>query len=240
MAGRIAYTGNIVRDGLVLLLDAAKKDSYLGSGTVWNDISGNRNNGTLTNGPTFNNSNNGSIVFDGGDDYNLLPINFISYPSLTTFTISLWFKSAQSTGGTLFAQQDSLDISATAGYVPVVYLRSDGLLRVEPFWTNSVNNNILSTTSLNDNVWHNVTTTYNSGVNQLYIDGEYVTQRTGLSLFSYTTNYYYFIGAGRAAGRSLGTNYFSGNISAFCFYNKALSAAEVSQNFNALRGRYGI
>ena len=68
MAGRVAYYGNIVKDGLVLDMDAAKRDSYPGTGTAWNDISGFQYNGTLTNGPTFNSSNGGSIVFDGVDD----------------------------------------------------------------------------------------------------------------------------------------------------------------------------
>jgi hypothetical protein len=64
------FTGpNIVTDGLVLYLDAANQKSYPGTGTTWNDLSGNGNNGTLVNGPTFNSDNNGSIVFDGVDDY---------------------------------------------------------------------------------------------------------------------------------------------------------------------------
>jgi hypothetical protein len=62
MAGRIAYYGGIVTNGLVLALDAAKKDSYPGSGTLWKDISGNTNNGTLINGPTFNSGNGGYCV----------------------------------------------------------------------------------------------------------------------------------------------------------------------------------
>jgi hypothetical protein len=60
---------NIVRSGLVLALDAADRNSYRGSGTSWFDLSGNTNTGTLTNGPTFNGGNGGSIVFDGVDDY---------------------------------------------------------------------------------------------------------------------------------------------------------------------------
>ena len=59
---------SIVTDGLILYLDAANKKSYPGSGTVWSDLSGNANTGTLTNGPTFDSSNNGSINFDGTDD----------------------------------------------------------------------------------------------------------------------------------------------------------------------------
>ena len=68
MAGRIAYYGGIVTNGLVLDLDAAKKDSYPGTGTSWRNIAGNSNNGTLTNGPTFNSNNGGSIALMVGRD----------------------------------------------------------------------------------------------------------------------------------------------------------------------------
>ena len=88
MAGRIAYYGGIVKDGLILDLDAAKRDSYPSSGTVWNDISGFQNNGTLINGPTFNSSNGGSIVFDGVDDYVQCAGSF----PLTSATIITWIR----------------------------------------------------------------------------------------------------------------------------------------------------
>ena len=60
---------NIVRDGLVFAVDAANPTSYPGSGTIWKDQTVNQNNGTLTNGPTFDSGNGGSIVFDGSNDY---------------------------------------------------------------------------------------------------------------------------------------------------------------------------
>lgn len=65
----VAGGPDIIQDGLVLALDAADKNSYPGSGTTWKDMSGNNNNGTLTNGPTFNSANEGNIIFDGVDDY---------------------------------------------------------------------------------------------------------------------------------------------------------------------------
>jgi hypothetical protein len=68
MATQYAF-GKIVTNGLVLALDAADKNSYPGSGTTWRDMSGNNSNSTLTNSPTFNSANGGSIVFDGVDDY---------------------------------------------------------------------------------------------------------------------------------------------------------------------------
>jgi hypothetical protein len=91
MAGRISYYGNIVKDGLILDLDAAKRDSYPGTGTTWNDISGNQNNGTLVNGPTFNSGNGGSIVFDGVNDYANLSDPMSLRLETFNFTLSLWF-----------------------------------------------------------------------------------------------------------------------------------------------------
>ena len=87
---------DIVTDGLVLCLDAADKKSYPGSGTTWTDRSGNGNNSTLTNGPTFDSANGGSIVFDGSDDISLTTSNltitgdqsietFLKFNSLDSF-----------------------------------------------------------------------------------------------------------------------------------------------------------
>jgi hypothetical protein len=65
----LAHSPSIVTSGLVLCLDAANPKSYPGSGTTWTDLSGNGNNGTLVNGPTYSSVNGGSIVFDGSNDY---------------------------------------------------------------------------------------------------------------------------------------------------------------------------
>jgi len=82
----------IVTDGLALCLDAANPKSYPGSGNTWFDLSGNGNDGTLENGATFDSGNNGSIVFDGVDDYgttNNTPDELIGDPD---FTLSMWVK----------------------------------------------------------------------------------------------------------------------------------------------------
>jgi hypothetical protein len=84
----IAYNPRTITDGLVLCLDAANPKSYPGSGTIWTDLSGNGNNGTLVNGVGYNSGNLGSLVFDGVDDV----INLSSSSSIqnltTNFTIS--------------------------------------------------------------------------------------------------------------------------------------------------------
>ena len=82
------YSPKIVNDSsLVLYLDAANNRSYPGSGTNWNDISKGANTVTLVNGPTFNTSKGGNIVFDGADDY--CSTNLVK--TFTNMTIQAWF-----------------------------------------------------------------------------------------------------------------------------------------------------
>jgi hypothetical protein len=88
MAGNVAP--NTVTNGLVLYLDAGNTNSYPGTGTSWRDISGNSNNGTLTNGPTFNSANLGSIVLDGTDDYVNCGNNSSINITGTGLTLSAW------------------------------------------------------------------------------------------------------------------------------------------------------
>lgn len=231
----------IVRNGLILHLDAADQLSYPGSGTNWFDLSDNGKNGVLTNNPTFDTSNGGSFVFNGSSNYSTLPANFFTHSMSNPFTISFWFKSTQTTGGTIFGQQLGTDPNVNSGgWVPVVYLRSDGKIRVEPFWTGNTSAAILSLNALNNGSWQNITTTFNLSINVLYVNGVYQSQQNVSSQTSYGSTYYYFLAGGYAASRSLGTNLFNGNLANFSFYNRALSADEIRQNFNTLRGRFGI
>ena len=82
------YGPKIITNGLVLYLDAANRNSYPGSGTTCTDLSGNNNNFTLVNGPTFSSGNMGNIVFDGTDDY--LLINSLVWNYNADFTIQFW------------------------------------------------------------------------------------------------------------------------------------------------------
>ena len=89
------HSPKIVTDGLVLCLDAASRKSYPGSGTTWFDRSGNGNNGTLTNGPTFSSDNGGSIVFDGTNDYVNCGTTLGNFGT-SNFTINFFFKTSTS------------------------------------------------------------------------------------------------------------------------------------------------
>lgn len=83
MSGQIGYRDTIT-NGLILNLDAANYKSYPGSNTTWTDLSGYRNNGTLTNGPTFSTLNGGGITFDGVDDYVIGTSDFTTVTSEIT------------------------------------------------------------------------------------------------------------------------------------------------------------
>jgi hypothetical protein len=87
------HSPRIVTDGLVLALDAANTKSYPGSGTTWSDLSGNSNNGELVNGITYDDTNLGSLVFDGVDDYvQITKVPSIDFTPTSSFTMMVWAK----------------------------------------------------------------------------------------------------------------------------------------------------
>ena len=221
MAGRISYYGNIVKDGLVLCLDAAKRDSYPGTGTAWNDISGFRNNSTLTNGPTFNSGNGGSIVFDGVDDF--VTSTAIS---VTNWTVECWFKS-NSVGGNFkgifefaFNNNGRSGIGINLNGYPLISYPT-GLFRVS------------STQAVDNNQWYCLVGVYNVTSQNLYVNGNL--QTLGSNLSAAPTSFTNVI---RIGDFTIPGYYLNGSIASVRFYNRALSATEVLQNYNATKVRY--
>jgi hypothetical protein len=218
MAGRIAYYGGIVTNGLVLALDAAKRDSYPGTGTVWNDISGFQNNGTLTNGPTYSSSDLGNIVLDGTNDY-----------IKTDYSVNNVYFSIE-----LIVKPNS--VSGTRVYVGKF---SGG----GADWWIGGNNTTLTYSTSGQQITHGTALSTSNfyiinaimGVSgkELYVNGTLVSSAA----------YQNIAPAGGvvigAFGDGLGF-YSSINVYGFKLYNKGLTAAEVTQNFNAQRSRYRL
>ena len=221
MATNYNYFGGIVTNGLVLDLDAAKTDSYPGTGTSWYDISGNNNNGTLTNGPTFSGiGKQASIVFDGSDDF--VRTNSGSGINLTNiFTTFIWVK---------FNSYDTVllgsDTFSDSGYPLYVENANNLYIAAGGTYTST------TTASLSTNQWIYLTVVRNNTSVTWYKNGINIGTST---LTSSSSNVLKSIGSYNAGGF-----YLNGNIASTQIYNRALSATEVSQNFNALRGRYGI
>ena len=228
---------NIVRSGLVLALDAADKNSYVGSGTTWKDLSGNNNNGTLTNGPTFNTGNGGTIIFDGTDDYVDVTYNSIlNTPNGATYNI--WIYPTQ-TGE--FLNRGTSDGGATPDnprfYIDVsnknIYFdwSSVGLDRYVTTSNNSFNNNR----------WIQITGLVTAGGRMdVYVNGSICTYNVRINADVMPNPLPNTNNSIQIGGATWIPRYFGGRISTVFLYNRALTATEVLQNYNATKSRFGL
>jgi hypothetical protein len=220
---------DVSESGLVLALDAANSKSYPGSGTTWTDLSGNGNNGTLVNGVGYNSGNLGSLSFDGTNDY----ISFSSNPSLTNqITVETWVKLENPQGpnssGWILGREGS-------------YRMTYGSTQVD--WVCATVNNgwyttgtAISTFSISPFTQiYQFVATYDGSNNRIYVNGTLRT--TGLSISGniITNGNYYLI---RSDAGNI--DYGQGVIYSHKLYNRALTAQEIQQNFNATRSRFSI
>jgi len=230
---------NIVTNGLVLSLDAANPKSYVSGSTTWNDISRVGNNGTLINGPTFNSGNYGSIVFDGTNDYVIIS-NSNTLNITSTITLESWIKPTAlanaSHGDGIFSKGLSSD--GNSGVYETLMVQSGSFNT--PFFRLRIGS---STPTYNPNtpltlnqIYHFVST-YDGSTMNIYING--VQSGAGLftpgSIQSNTQELTLGVRYNR-----ISDSYFNGNVYSGKIYNRALSAAEVLQNFNSTRSRFGI
>ena len=218
-----ANGGRVITDGLVLALDAADKNSYPGSGTTWNDVSGNGYNGTLVNGPTFSNN---SIVFDGTNDY--LNIPNIPLTNYTTITIEMFISSS--------FPNESMLWSIEGGGGPDWYTKDNTM------GYNSYGGDVYGfSASVMRGGWRNIAMTYTKNqsvsLNVVYVNGNQVATSqqlgstsarsfsTGLKICSDINGGFYFLQA---------------IIPVIKVYNRVLSPQEVLQNYNAQKSRFNL
>jgi hypothetical protein len=222
---------NIVTDGLVLNLDAGWWNSYPTIGTTWTDLSGNNNNGTLINGPTFSSANSGSIVFDGVDDNvqrNALNVG-------NNFTVCVWAYPLATERQTLVGgSYNYYDSSTTEGF-----LFNIGNNGTDLFLSLGTDRQyrVSSNGYVSANTWFCASTTFDGTTIKIYYNGVETTyQLTGGTPFTITYNTRPFvIGSWLANGDE-----FRGNIAVTQLYNRALTTAEILQNYNAQKGRFGL
>lgn len=223
---------NIVRSGLVLHLDASIFNTVT-YGTTWFDLSGD-NDGTLTNGPTYNSSDGGVIDFDGTDDYvNLGDNSILRFTGSCTY--SCWFY-ITGTGGTN-PRLISKSGNSSARSMDLFYQNNDNLLRFVVAPTTSTISMVTSTSTVSQNTWYNIAGVYDSSNQTLkiYINGNEDNSTTGPSSITNNNNRDYWIGAGN---RSI--DWFDGNLPQAFIYNRALSATEIAHNYNVTKGRFGL
>jgi hypothetical protein len=223
----VAYnSGSIITNGLVLCLDAGNRKSYPGSGTAWTDLSGNGNTGTLVNGVGYSGSNGGSLVFDGSNDIVNSTTSIINRAAGQEITVSCWIKPSRTSGQySVLCTNRSDD---TTIYNWIFYQHTDN--GAISFHGSAQNKSSYVPTT---NVWINVTNTVTtSGVSTLYVNGVSTYTVTGYTYGNGTPGR---LGIGANHG---GFEHFQGNISQVSIYNRALTAAEIQQNYLATKSRY--
>jgi hypothetical protein len=238
---------DILRNGLILDLDAGMNASFNNTGNSWYDISGNNNTGMLTLGPTYDSANSGSIVFDGVNDCVVVNSNASILPS-AAYTKTVWFNVSS------FSSINNI-ISGGNGSSHILWLSAGNILNAGH---NGVWNVVSSTSPIALNTWYCATVTFSNTTGwRLYLNGVVENRRTGNFFPAYDVGDDLFAestsGVGYAATTTFtgngevlvgaygtGSNTFNGKVSNAQIYNRVLTATEVAQNFNSLCNRFGL
>lgn len=213
----------IVTSGSILYLDAGNPASYPGTGTIWTDLSGNNNSGSLINSPTFNSANNGSLVFNGTNQY----ANTANTVNLTTATFLMWIKSN--------GNQDQYDGMIFSRDTQATGMNFQSSNQIGYTW-NSAEFGWASGLSVPNSEWCMVSVVVNpsNAIAYLYKQSG-ITTATNTTTHSTSTGNKFVIGQD-----TFGSRFINANVSLVMVYNRALSQAELTQNFNATKYRYGI
>ena len=248
------YRGpNVVTNGLVLSLDAGNTKSYTSGSTTWYDKSGNGLNGTLTNGPTFSSANNGSIVFDGINDY--VNISSSGYNLGVNFSLQVWTRITRFGGGPFNGSENraslisnSYPYSANQGFLLMATSQGDAPSFIptpgkETFFL-SIGNDQYSVAAVSGsltpfiNNWVQLSAVINNtNPIRLYVNGvqpTYAYQQNGPASLSYSA------GPFSIGVRNNNLEFLQGSIANTLIYNRALSNSEVQQNYNAQKSRFNL
>jgi hypothetical protein len=233
-----SFQPKTVTDGLVLYLDAANVKSYPGSGTTWTDLSSTATSASLINSPSFSSLNAGAIVFDGINDYGqvshrseIMPTAQITFGAI--FKITDWSPSVPITvgysGPTIISKETFSSVSVNSGYL--IRLDSSGSIY---FRINSNGARIVSSsngTIQTGSVYHTFATFDGTNVSG-YVNGVLVGTTPFVGTVGSSTNTL-------EISRNFDGYRVTGSIYQVQIYNRALSATEVLQNYNAICGRFG-
>jgi len=226
----------IVQDGLVLNLDAGVDESYSG-GTTWTNLSGN-DNGTLTNGPTFDRDKGGSFSFDGTDEY--IQSSLVLGAANTSFTLSVWMKLISFNGPNTSVVFSNYGVASTTALYGVVANDASNPTSVRLDARSS--GGVLAQSSFidisDDTIFNHITIVRDSSNDLLYL---YVnnTNTSIAFLGSYDIRSTGDNNGEIFTGRHLNTYNVGGNASIVA-YNRALTSDEIARNYNATRHRFGV
>jgi len=221
----LLHSPSVVLTNLQIYVDAGNTKSYTGSGTAWTDLSGNGNNGTLVNAPTYLLGNYGYFSFgSGATQRTSFTYQTPVQSAATAFTWNIWTYPT--------ANQDSYVLMGYRGTTPLQFYKLTTqkfeMYPAEVFYLFTVN------------TWNNICAVYDgsqSGTNnmKLYVNAVQVGLRDADQPDFSPSAMPFYIGGDPTAGE-----FATARISSVMVYNRALTEDEIRQNFNALRGRYGL
>ena len=214
---------NIVTNGLILNLDPGNPNSYSGSGNTVFDLAGFGNTGTLVNGPAFSSLNSGSLSFDGTNDYMYVQHN--NSQNITNITMSAWFNfPTVPFSGLGINKEGAYRLLAGESYTSTASGRIGGS------WGTGVGP---GSTTLRPNRWYQISMTADGTTQKLYVNGSLDYTLNNSALASINSNVLSF-----ATYHYGAANFMNCQMSQALIYNRALTAQEIQQNYNATKGRF--
>ena len=231
---RFSPEENIVKDGLVLHIDAGNNLSYAGTGLTALNIAGVGATGILINGVGFGVSSGGSFIFDGTNDYINCGTDSITDLATTTMTAEVMF---QTTGATNRPHLISRGTHGAVGqFVLILEATTPPKMRFYldkgSGWVAAATGN----TTIQNNQWYHTVGVYDGTNVYIYVNGTLDVSASSTGALRSTPSDSVLVGFFSGSA----THYLTGKIPFARLYNKALSSTEILQNYNALKGRYGL
>ena len=233
------YQGPIVTNGLVMALDAGNLVSYESGSTTTYSLTGSIS-GSLVNGTGYNNGNGGSWVFDGVDDYinNIGTTSSFSFIQNTgIFTISSWVRLTDLSVARYFLGNNDGTTGAKGFYLGHRGTPGQLWMAITYGIGGQTTISLIRDNFFTDNNWVFVTCVGNGTTCQFYKNGQIFGSSGTFGTLS-TGDSTRALSVGRI--NDLNSSYWKGNIAQTQIYNRALTATEIQQNFNAQSNRFGF
>jgi len=231
--GRKATFGEgitLATNGLLLYLDAGDRLSYPGTGTTWTDLSGNGNHGTLLNGVSYSSANGGTLVFDGSDDYVSLPSGFGTWTNgITIFAIVNF--------GAASTWERIMDFG-NGSYASNIFLGRNGTsdtLEFQMFNGGTLTGTVSTANGIVNNTTAQYAVALNGTTGTAYRNGNLLNTVSLTAVPPTVTRANNYIGKSNWADALFQTS-----MNVVMIYNRGLTAAEIAQNYNFFKSRYGI